>query len=60
MATRELLFALFRKRLEALADEKGLSNPEKETVINTLRHAMANPYMTEDQIYQELIRKISG
>jgi hypothetical protein len=60
MATRELLFDLFRKRLEALADEKGLSNPEKEAIIKTLRHAMANPYMTEDQIYQELIRKTTG
>ncbi|MFP4347633.1 MAG: hypothetical protein ACOCWY_04525 [Thermodesulfobacteriota bacterium] len=60
MATRELLFDLFRKRLEELANEKGLSNPEKEAVIETLRHAMANPYMTEDQIYRDLIRKTSG
>ncbi len=59
MATRKLLFDIFHQRIEALAAEKGLSNSEKETIIEALRHAMANPYMSEDQIYQELIRRKS-
>lgn len=58
MATKKLLFELFRARVEELTREKGLSEPEKETILQVLRHAMANSYMTEDQIYQELIRKV--
>lgn len=60
MATREMLFEMFCQRVEELAREKGLSDGEKETIIETLRHAMANRYMTEDHIYRDLIRRHPG
>lgn len=59
MATQKLLLDLFHQRIEELAADKGLSNSEREAIIEALRHAMANPFMTEDQIYQELIRRKS-
>lgn len=49
-----LLEELFAVRLEALAAEHGLTAEEAERILAVYRQAAANPFMTDQHIFQKL------
>lgn len=55
MVTKALLIDFLTDRVNVLSREHGLSDAERERILETFRRALANPYMDETQIYQQLI-----
>jgi hypothetical protein len=53
-ATMTLLEELFVARLEALASENGLTAEETERILAAFKQAAANPFMTDQHIFQKL------
>ena len=54
MFTEQLLFDLFCANVEKISAENGLTDKEAEQIIAVFRHALANPYMDDRQIYEKL------
>ena len=55
MLTEELLSELFEKEVDRLGRASGLSEEEKNRIIDVYREAIQNPYMDERLIFPALI-----
>lgn len=53
-STTELFEELFAVRLAALSAEHGLTAAETERILAAFRQATANPFMTDQHLYQKL------
>ena len=54
MINEELMAELFEKEVERLGRMSGLSDGEKERIIQVYKQALSNPYMDERVIFPAL------
>ena len=54
MINEELMAELFEKEVERLARISGLTDSEKERILQVYKQALSNPYMDERIIYPAL------